>query len=152
MTSLVLVFRGHTAGTGVRSRAVVLTLGIALGVSGCSTPRSSAPTAPTPVSAVTSAPTHLLGLVEDSAFRPLTSVTVEVADGPQAGAVAISTDSGIFEISGVSTGSVTLRIAKAGFSATTQIASWRPASDRGPVTVILAQCVSNHDVMVLTKR
>jgi len=112
-------------------------LGIALGVTGCSKPQSAAPTAPTPVSVATSAATHLLELVEDSAFRPLTSATVEVADGPQAGGSAISTAGGIFEISGMATGLVVLRTTKAGFSTTTQSASWRPASDRGLVTVIL---------------
>ena len=138
MTCLAFVFTSRqTAVTEVRSRAIVLTLGIALGVSGCSKPPSSSPTAPTPVSVAPSAATHLLGVVEDSAYRPLTGVTVEVTDGPQAGASAISTDSGIFEISGTSTGSVTLRAAKDGFSTTTQGASWRPASDRGLVTVAL---------------
>ena len=139
MTRLPIVFPGRqTAVAAVRSRAVALTLGIALGVSGCSSkPQSSVPTAPTPVSVATSAATHLLGLVEDSAFRPLTGVTVKVADGPQAGASAISADSGIFEVSGTSTGSVTLRSTKDGFSTTTQKASWRPASDRGLVTVIM---------------
>jgi hypothetical protein len=136
----------QTAVTEVRSRAVVIMLGIALGVSGCSKPQSAAPTAPTTVSVATSAATHLLGLVEDSAFRPLAGVTVGVADGPQAGASAISTDSGIFEISGTSTGSVTLRITKAGFSTTTQSASWRPASDRGLVTVTLEPLGPSLDV------
>jgi hypothetical protein len=142
-----MFLRRHTPVTEVRSRAVVLTLGLALGVSGCSKPQSSAPTAPTPpVSATTSPPTHLLGLVEDSAFRLLTGVTVEVADGPQAGASAITTTGGIFEISGMSTGSVTLRTTKAGFSTTTQSASWRPASDRGLVTVILEPIAPSLDV------
>jgi Carboxypeptidase regulatory-like domain len=138
MTRLALVFAGRqTAVAAVRSRAVALTLGIALGVSGCSAPRSSAPTAPTPVSIATTAATHLLGVVEDSAFRPLTGVRVEVADGPQAGASAISTDHGSFEISGTSTGSVTLRATKDGFSTAKQNASWRAASDRQLVTMIL---------------
>ena len=90
------------------------------------------------MSIATTAATHLLGVVEDSAFRPLTGVRVEVADGPQAGTSTISTDSGDFEISGTSTGSVTLRSTKDGFSTTTQKASWRPASDRAAlVTVIM---------------
>jgi hypothetical protein len=135
-----------TAVTDVRFRALILTVGIALGVSGCSRTQNSAPTAPTPVPVATSAPTHLRGVVEDSAFRPLPSVTVEVADGPQAGASAITTDSGIFEISGTATGSVTLRIAKAGFSTTTQSASWRPASDRDLVTVTLQPLGPSLDV------
>ena len=147
MTNLALVFPGRqTAVAEVRSRAVVLTLGIALGVSGCSKPQSSAPTAPTPVSVDTSAATHLLGVVEDSAYRPLTGVRVEVADGPQAGASAISTDHGRFEISGTSTGSVTLRATKDGFSTTTQSASWRPASDGGLVTVILEPLGPSLDI------
>ena len=137
MTRLPIVLPGRqTAAAAVRSRALILTLGIALGVSGCSAPRSSAPTAPTPVSIATTAATHLLGVVEDSAFRPLTGVRVEVADGPQAGASAISTDQGNFEVSGTSAGSVTLRATKDGFSTTTKNASWRPASDRQLVTVI----------------
>jgi hypothetical protein len=86
MTRRALMFPSRqTAVTEVRSRAVGLMLAIALGVSGCSKPQSAAPTAPTPVSVATRAATHLLGLVEDSAFRPLTGVTVGVADGPQAG-------------------------------------------------------------------
>ena len=62
---------------------------------------------------------------------------VEVADGPQAGASAISTDSGIFEISGTSTGSVMLRTSKDGSSTATQNASWRPAGGGRLVTVTL---------------
>ena len=98
------------------------------------------------MSVATSAATHLLGLVEDSAFRPLPGVTVEVAEGPQSGASAISTDSGIFEISGTSTGSVTLRTTKDGFSTTTQNASWRSASDRELVTVILESLGPSLDI------
>ena len=147
MTRLPIVLSGRqTAAPGVRSRALMLTLGIALGVSGCSAPRSSAPAAPTPVSIATTAATHLLGVVEDSAFRPLTGVRVEVADGPQAGATAISTDSGIFEISGTSTGSVTLRTTKDGFSTTTRSTSWRAASDRQLVTVILEPLGPSVDI------
>ena len=95
------------------------------------------PTAPTPGSIATTAATHLLGVVEDSAFRPLTGVRVEVADGPQAGASAISTNQGNFEVSGTSAGSVTLRATKDGFSTATKSASWRAASDRQLVTMIL---------------
>ena len=97
------------------------------------------PTAATPVSIATTAATHLLGVVEDSAFRPLTGVRVEVADGPQAGASAISTDTGTFEISGTSTGSVTLRSTKDGFSTTTQKASWRPASDHAALVTVMME-------------
>ena len=133
-----LVFSGRqTAVTEVWFRAVVLTLGIALGVAGCSKSPSSASTAPTPVPAATNAATHILGLVEDPALLPLRGVTVEVAEGPQAGATATSTDNGIFEISGTSTGSVRLRSTKVGFSTATQDVSWRSASDRQLVTVIL---------------
>jgi hypothetical protein len=147
MTCLALVLpRRHTVATEVRSRAVVLTLGVALGVSGCNKLQNSAPIAPTLVSAATIAPTHLLGLVEDSAFRPLTGVTVEVADGPQAGASAISTTGGIFEILGMATGSVVLRTTKAGFLTTTQSAFWRPASDRALVMVILEPIATSLDI------
>jgi hypothetical protein len=147
MTCLALAFRGRCPTVmEVLSRSVMLTLGIALGVSGCSKPQGAAPTAPTPVSAATSAPTHLRGVVEDSAFHPLTGVTVEVADGSQAGASTISTDGGIFEISGMSTGSVTLRATKDGFSTTTESAAWRPASDRELVTVILELLGPSLDV------
>jgi len=85
----------------------------------------------------TTAATHLLGLVEDSAFRPLTGVRIEIDDGPQAGTSAISADQGMFEIPGTSAGPVTLRATKDGFSTTTKSAFWRAASDRQLVTVIL---------------
>jgi hypothetical protein len=49
----------------------------------------------------------------------------------------ISSDRGDFEISGTSSGSVTLRVTKDGFSTTIQRALWRPAADGARVAVIL---------------
>ena len=114
-------------------RAAQFGLGIALAVSGCTESRSVVSTTPTPVSVVA---THIRGFVQDSAFRPLTGVKVEIVDGQQAGASATSTD-GIFEIPGTLTGAVTLRATKDGLATTTQSASWRAAGDGSLVTIIM---------------
>jgi hypothetical protein len=110
---------------------------LAFAVSACGKPQSAAPTVPTPVPVATAAPNHVFGFVEDSALRPLAGVSVVIADGPQSGASATSTDNGEFEISGTSQGSVTLRATKDGFAAITLTASWRPVSDRTLVKVDL---------------
>lgn len=132
-----VVFLSRQTIADVRSVAGLLTLSMALSVSGCSKRQSSSPTAATPVSPAPSAASHLLGLVADSAFRPLAGVAVEVTDGPQAGLSAISAEDGAFEISGTSTGTLTLRTTKDGFMTTTQSGSWRPVTDHQLVTVIM---------------
>ena len=116
-------------------RAAQFGLGIALAVSGCTESRSVVSTTPTPVP-VSVVATHIRGFVQDSAFRPLTGVKVEIVDGQQAGASATSTD-GIFEIPGTLTGAVTLRATKDGLATTTQSASWRAAGDGSLVTIIM---------------
>lgn len=116
-----------------RGRAVRFALGIALAASGCTESRSVVSATPTPVPVVS---THVRGVVQDSAYRLLTGVKVELADGPQAGASAMTT-AGIFEIPGTSTGAVTLRATKDGFATTTLSVSWRPAGDGSLVTIIL---------------
>jgi Carboxypeptidase regulatory-like domain len=106
--------------TRVRSTALVrastaLSILFTLGCGGPSTP-TVAPT-PTPSPSPTPGVVRIVGSVQDTAFRPLADVNVEMTDGPQAGASTTTNSSGQFAFSGTfAPGTITFRISKAGYA------------------------------------
>lgn len=64
--------------------------------------------------------TLISGYVQDGAFRPLSGVTLQVVDGPQAGASTLSDASGEFSFTGTFTAGTSLRATKDGFEAVAQ--------------------------------
>jgi len=73
--------------------------------------------APTPVPPPGSSVTRVDGSVRDISSRPLAGATVEVLDGPQAAAFALTDGSGAFSFTGVFDDTVRFRAAKAGHAA-----------------------------------
>jgi hypothetical protein len=79
-----------------------------------------------PINSVAPAPpassvvTFISGYVQDGAFRPLSGVTLQVVDGPQAGASTLSDASGEFSFRGTFTAGTTLRATKDGFATVAQ--------------------------------
>jgi hypothetical protein len=80
------------------------------------------PTQPTPATvAPAQRETTIEGTVTDTAFRPLAGVRVEVVDGPRAGTLATTDNSGRFSMPGpFSAGSITLAASKDGYVRSTQ--------------------------------
>ena len=84
-------------------------------------PLTPQPTAsPTPAPATGVVKTLISGYVQDSAFRPLLGVTVEIVDGPQADASTLTDAEGEFSFSGTFTAGTMLRATKDGFEAVAQ--------------------------------
>ena len=78
---------------------------------GCTDHDSRTPTAPLPVNPQFS----LSGIVQDTAFRPLADVNIEVVGGPRDGANATTNASGRYVLPGTFTETVSLRASKAGY-------------------------------------
>jgi hypothetical protein len=87
-------------------RAYVL-IGLLSGACGT----TALPTPPTPAAVEYT----LFGFVQDTAFRPLGDVRIEVVDGGRAGVAATTDSLGRYELPGVFTGSVTIKAAKTAY-------------------------------------
>jgi hypothetical protein len=61
----------------------------------------------------------LSGHVSDTAYRPVSGSRVEVRDGPRAGTVATTDESGGFSMPGTFTGTITVTVSKDGYLANT---------------------------------
>jgi hypothetical protein len=82
---------------------------------GCGEAKSPSPVQPTPP-----VQSSLSGLVQDTAFRGLPNVRVEITDGSQAGTFAITETYGLFRISGLLSGTVNVRASRDGYVTATQ--------------------------------
>jgi hypothetical protein len=83
------------------------------------TPQPTASPTPAPGNGVVK--TLISGYVQDGAFRPLSGVTVQIVDGPQAGASTLTDADGEFSFHGTFTTGLTLRAAMDGYGTATQI-------------------------------
>jgi hypothetical protein len=106
-------------------------LAVVLSLCGCNNQQPSASTGPSAATPAPATPAHVLGRTEDSAFRSLSGVKVDIVDGAQAGASAVTGNDGRFEFRGTLSGTVALRAARDGFATATQTFTWRPASETG---------------------
>jgi hypothetical protein len=100
----------------------ILLLAISLGAAGCAGSRaSSAPVAPSPLPqpAPRSNNVEVTGWVYDTAFRSLAGTSVEVLDGPQAGASTITDAEGRFSLTGTFDDATRFRAIRAGHAAGT---------------------------------
>jgi hypothetical protein len=68
--------------------------------------------------------TFIAMVVEDSAFRGLPGVTVEIVDGPQAGTSGVSDVNGRIRFEGTSKGAVNVRASKDGYEVSTKTLTW----------------------------
>jgi len=81
----------------------------------------------------------LRGFVGDTIARPLVGAAVEVLDGPQAGSVVVTNDSGWFSLVGALADTTRLRATKEGHvTATGTVAFWRGDGPTDYVTIALA--------------
>lgn len=85
---------------------------------------SAPPTTPTRVPSQPTA-TQFSGYVDDTTFQPVSSATVEVLDGPQAGRSTVTDASGRFTISGQFNGATRFRATKDGYQEAIQ--AFQPA-------------------------
>src|SRR5262245_37027248 len=94
--------------------SLILIRAIAFALSRCSHAQST-PTGPTNGSSTGSQTMHVRGSVVDGLSRPILGATVNVLDGPLAGTVITTDDSGRFDLSAPTSGDVRLRASKSGF-------------------------------------
>jgi hypothetical protein len=135
------VRKSRRALTSARAAAfaigVLATCGCVLFAAGCG--REPSPTAPRgPSPAQPAEQTHIRGVVTDKVWRPIAGALVSVLDGPLAGATQLTDDAGRFELSGRTTGTVTLRASRDGFQTSTQVVSWQPSTSIRAVEVQLS--------------
>src|SRR5262245_51124554 len=103
------------------SRYVLIPLLLALVAGACSDSQRpaaaaspTAPSAPTPMPAATTF--TLTGTILDAhTVRPIEGATVRVTDGPNAGRTATTDSAGKYTLAALSSGSITLQIAAAGY-------------------------------------
>jgi len=80
-------------------------------------------------------PSQMNGYVNDTAFRPVTSATVELLDGPQAGLSTITDANGKFSITAAITAATRFRATKEGYEPAIQtIQAMDPRLSSGPMT------------------
>jgi hypothetical protein len=97
---------------------LVIVIGLAQALAGCSDATRVLPQSPTAIPSPTppSPPSgRLQGLVLDSVFRPLAGTTIEVLDGPHAGASGMTTDEGLFGIAADVSVGTRVRASKDGY-------------------------------------
>jgi hypothetical protein len=82
---------------------------------GCGGAKSPSPVQPTPP-----VQSSLSGDVQDTAFRGLPDVRVEITGGSQTGAFAITEPYGLFKIPGAFSGTISVRASKEGYVTATQ--------------------------------
>ena len=107
---------------------------------GCSDSHPAAPTAPV------NPEFSLSGMVSDTAFRPLASVTVEVVGGPRNGANATTDASGRYTFSGTFTNTVSLRASKDGYVPTLRSATANPTSGPRDLSFSLEQIAPSANI------
>jgi hypothetical protein len=91
------------------------------GADGAVTPTAPSTVGASPQSVAPLATTvQLRGFVTDTAFRAIAGARIEVLDGPSAGYVAVSGDSGEFVLSGMLTAATQFRATKEGHQTRTQ--------------------------------
>jgi hypothetical protein len=83
-----------------------------------STPSPVPPPAPQPAPPAELLPIY--GYVDDTAFRPIAGVSVQIIDGPQAGTTTASDAGGRFSYDGTFVSPVTLRASKDGYTTATR--------------------------------
>ena len=108
--------------------SLILLGAIAFAVSRCSHAQST-PTGPTNGSSTESQTMHVRGAVVDGLSRPILGARVDVVDGPLAGTVIITDDSGRFDLSAPASGAVRLRASKPGFVTATAPFRWYASAD-----------------------
>ena len=86
------------------------------------------------------------GAVNDTAFRPVGQARLEVVDGPQAGAVTTSDESGGYAFTTTFTESFTLRASKDGYVPATARVEGRPGSSSSGASLTLASPVAPVDL------
>ena len=117
-------------------------IALVLFISACdNTAAGPTPLLPLPPGSVQPAPQirTLRGFVGDTVARPLVGARVEVLDGPEAGRVAATDDTGWFTLVGALADTTRLRAAKEGHvTATGTIAFWRRDGPADYVSIALA--------------
>jgi hypothetical protein len=109
---------GRSPKTALKRFTLIEVLAMAIVTLGCSGPSTSA-VAPTPAAPPAPNLVRLSGRVDDTAWRPLADVKVEMVDGPEAGASTTTDDGGQFAFSGsfgFAAGSITFRATKVGYA------------------------------------
>lgn len=102
--------------------SVFLLTAFALFIGACGhSPSGNSPVAPTVPTPVQNVVARIWGVINDTAFRPLAGVRVEIIDEPQASAPVVSDANGVFSFSGALVGAtVTLRATKEGYVTATR--------------------------------
>ena len=101
--------------------SVFLLIAFALFAGACGhSPTGNSPVTPTAPASVQNV-ARIRGVINDTAFRPLAGVRVEIVDAPQAHAPVVSDANGMFSFSGALVGAtVTLRATKEGYVTATR--------------------------------